>query len=140
MKFVPISSLQLHPEANLVPEARDEEYSALLADVKEHGIKVAIEVQPGTSVILDGRTRFRAAQEAGLDKVPVTDAVLDGDDPTTYMLKAAALRRHLSDDQRAMIALEIKRRLSEARAPRRKLPSPWAASSGAAIYALPRWN
>jgi hypothetical protein len=49
MKLVPTDALQLHPEAGLVPEARDEEFRTLLADVREHGIKVALEVLPGTT-------------------------------------------------------------------------------------------
>jgi len=37
--------------------------------------------------------------------VPVMDAALNGDDPASYMLKAAVLRRHLTDDQRAAMAV-----------------------------------
>ena len=43
--------------------------------------------------------------ELAMKKAPVVDAPLNGDKPEVYMMKAAVLRRHLTDDQRKCIAV-----------------------------------
>src|SRR5262249_44720623 len=82
-------------------------YAGFLADVQARGVKVPLELIPGTQTVIDGRTRLRAAREAGLKSVPVVDADLNGEGPTVYMLRAAVSRRHLSSSQRAALAVEI---------------------------------
>lgn len=44
----PVHSLVLHPEAGKVPAMRPAEYAAFVADVKERGVLLALEVEPGT--------------------------------------------------------------------------------------------
>jgi site-specific DNA-methyltransferase (adenine-specific) len=83
---------------------RSAEFADFALDIKERGVRVPLELQPGTNVILDGRCRYLAAKEAGIDPVPVVEANLNGDDPVVYMIRAASKRRQLSDDQRAMMA------------------------------------
>ena len=95
-------SLHVHPDAALVPEMRAEEYAALVADVRVRGVRVPLEVLG--DVVLDGRHRLRAAKEAGRPEVPVVEADLGSATAAEYVLKAAVLRRHLTDDQRAMMA------------------------------------
>ena len=51
---------------------------------------------------------FRAALELGMSRVPVIDAPLGTDSAIVYMLKAAVLRRHLTEDQQSMIAARWK--------------------------------
>lgn len=101
--MVPIASLKLHPQAHLVPPMRPDEWRDFYQDVAFRGVKVPLEVL-ADGTILDGRHRYQAAVELGMAEVLVVDAILGSDDATTYMLKAAVLRRHLTDDQRAMIA------------------------------------
>lgn len=100
----PIAELREHPDCGLVPGMREGEYQDLLADVRQRGIVTPLEVTG--DVTLDGRHRLRAAKEIGLAELPVREVELPADDPggRSYMLKAAVLRRHLTDDQRAMIA------------------------------------
>ncbi|MHB8877489.1 MAG: MT-A70 family methyltransferase [Myxococcaceae bacterium] len=81
---------------------RPTEYGALLADVRVRGIVTPLEVV--SDVVLDGRHRLRAARELHLAHVPVVEVALGGEEQSTYLLKAAVLRRHLTDDQRALIA------------------------------------
>jgi N6-adenosine-specific RNA methylase IME4 len=97
-----VDGITEHPEAALVPEMRPDEYANLLADVRVRGVVVPLEVLG--DVVLDGRHRLRAARDAGLSEVPVIEADLKGDTPAGYVVKAAVLRRHLSDDQRALMA------------------------------------
>ena len=95
-------SLKEHPLASLVPNMRPQEFEDLLADIAAHGILTPLQVNG--DVILDGRHRCRAAITLGLPQVPVTEQTLSPDESLEFMLKAALLRRHLNDDQRAMIA------------------------------------
>lgn len=101
------STLKPHPQSKLVPDMRDDEWKEFLDDIRERGIKVPIEVD-SESVIHDGHHRWRAAKKLEIAEVPVREIKMkDGEDSQTYMLKAAVLRRHLSDDQRAMISAMI---------------------------------
>lgn len=104
--------LELHSEAGMIPEMDQLEYDQFLTDVRERGVVVPLEVIPGTKTIIDGRTRLRAAKDAGLTSVPVVHAVMGDESPALYMLRAAAMRRHLSSSQRAALALEIRDRKS----------------------------
>lgn len=82
---------------------RPSEWEQFYRDIAFRGIKEPIEIiADGT--IVDGHHRHKAALEIGMPQVPYCDAPLNGDTPFDYMLKAAVLRRHLSDDQRAMMA------------------------------------
>lgn len=96
-------SLKPHPLAGLIPDMRPSEWRDFYNDIAMRGIKVPLEVL-ADGTVLDGRHRLRAAIELGMKEVPIIDAPVDGDKPEVYMLKAAVLRRHLTDDQRAAIA------------------------------------
>jgi site-specific DNA-methyltransferase (adenine-specific) len=90
------------------------EYDDLLADVKEAGVKVPLDVLPDGRV-LDGRNRLRAAREAGLETVPVR--VLDDLDEAgaaAHVYRTAVLRRNLSDDQRAVLLARLYKDVSKA--------------------------
>ena len=95
--------LKSHPLARLIPDMRDSEWQDFYTDVAMRSIKVPLEVLADGAVV-DGRHRLRAAIELGMREVPVVDAPLNGDSPEAYMIKAAVLRRHLTDDQRAALA------------------------------------
>jgi hypothetical protein len=82
---------------------RGSEWGDFYADIALRGIKVPLEVL-ADGIVVDGRHRLRAAIELGMKEVPVVDAPLNSDTPEAYMLKAAVLRRHLTDDQRAALA------------------------------------
>src|SRR5262245_25036579 len=106
MRKVPIQTLSLHPDAGKVPEMSADPYPAFLADVQARGVLQPLELLPGTQTVLDGRTRLRAATEAGLTTVPVTEAALNGESPVIYMIRAAVTRRHLTSAQLATLAVE----------------------------------
>jgi len=97
------NDLKPHPLAYLIPDMRGSEWEDFYTDVALRGIKVPLEVLADGTVV-DGRHRLRAALELGMKEVPIIDAPLNGDNPEVYMLKAAVLRRHLTDDQRAAMA------------------------------------
>jgi hypothetical protein len=119
VRLVKPTSLELHPQAKLVPEMPAEQYKVFLADIKKRLlIDKPIELIPGTTTVIDGRTRLRAANEAGLAAVPVVDADLGpNDSPVLYMMRVAYLRRHLKPSQAAMLGVEIEKEFArEARA------------------------
>lgn len=95
----------LHPEARRVPEMPPEQFRDFVADIRERGVLVPIEVISGRT-ILDGRTRWMAAKKLGIRRVPIIPAPVNDTLPVIYMLRAASKRRHLSDDQRACLAQE----------------------------------
>lgn len=105
MKVIPLRSLRLHPEAGLVPEMPRDQFTEFMADIRERGVLVPIEVVDGRTIV-DGRTRWLAAKQLRLPRVPVVNAPLNGTHPVIYMLRAASQRRHLTDDQRACLAQE----------------------------------
>lgn len=102
-RLVDPKALKNHPLAHLVPDMRPSEWEDFYNDVAARGIKVPLEVL-GDGTVVDGRHRLKAALRLCFPEVPIIDAVLGQDDAETYMLKAAVLRRHLTDDQRACIA------------------------------------
>lgn len=95
--------LREHPLNHLVPLMRADEWDNFYRDVAFAGIRVPIEVL-ADGTVMDGRHRLRAALQLGLLTVPIIDAPLNGDSPDVYMIKAAVMRRHLTDDQRNMLA------------------------------------
>ena len=99
-----VSKLRPHRECDRVPAMRDQEFAAFRADVSNRGILEPLDVT-ATGVVLDGRHRLRAACELGIVSVPVR--VIKPDDPVAHMLCAALQRRHLSQSQKAAVALEL---------------------------------
>lgn len=57
--------LEFHPLTNLFPLIEGQEFEALVADVREHGVREPVVLFEGK--ILDGRNRYRAAQAAGVE-------------------------------------------------------------------------
>src|SRR5262249_42957270 len=110
---------KFHPLADIFPLMEGEEFDALVADIKAHGLFLPIELYDG--MILDGRNRYRAlrvlgwAPEAiisyhGLTAGPEgTAADLLVDDPATNVNRKNIPRRHLTAEQkRELIAKLIK--------------------------------
>ena len=86
---------------------RPSEWMAFLGDIRERGILEPLRVAEDGLTLLDGRHRVRAARELGLPEVPVAPAACGPGDEAAYALKAALHRRHLSDDQRAMLGAKL---------------------------------
>jgi hypothetical protein len=94
---------KIHPFAMKFPEMCGGEYAALKADIRQNGQKVPIIKQD--DLILDGRHRLRACRE--LDLEPLI-AEWDGDGaPIAFIASMNLHRRHLTESQRAKIAVEM---------------------------------
>lgn len=110
--------LEYHPLANLFPLIDGEAFDELVEDVRTNGVREPIILLDGR--ILDGRNRYRAGLEAGFfsasdegglphpqymfDHFP---AVCPGVDPLAWVVSKNLRRRHLTDDQRRMVAARI---------------------------------
>jgi ParB-like chromosome segregation protein Spo0J len=100
---LPVRDLRPHPAALKVPGMRDEEWKPFLESVRTSGVQDPLTVQKGGRV-LDGRHRLKAARESGQEAVPARVVDLGPDEQIALVYRTALLRRHLSDDQRAMLA------------------------------------
>ena len=105
-------TLRLHPLSATVPEMRPAEWQAFLGDVAEHGIHEPLRMAADGVTVLDGRHRLRAALELHLDRVEVGRAPCPPGGEDAYMLRAALNRRHLTEDQRSVLAARLSETLS----------------------------
>ncbi len=107
-----VTALVDHPLASVVPEMRRAEWHAFLRDVAARGVMEPLRLAPDGVTVLDGRHRLRAARELGMERVPTAPALCEPGDEAGYMLRAALHRRHLSDDQRAVLAVRLAEAMS----------------------------
>jgi hypothetical protein len=107
MKLNKWMDLGYHTYCTLFPPMREDEYTALVTDIKENGLAeeiMLIETEADKYQILDGRNRHTACMDA--DVVP-TFTVYAGDDPLKYTISKNVGRRHLQTGQLAALASEI---------------------------------
>jgi ribosomal protein L14E/L6E/L27E len=92
--------LTFHPLANVLPLIEGKAYAELVNSIKAHGLLDPIAMLD--DMILDGRNRYRACCEVGIE--PRTE-LFTGPDPVAFVTAKNLNRRHLTTGQKAM-ALE----------------------------------
>ncbi len=98
--------LKFHPVADLFPMLDEVGFKELVCDVKENGLHDPIWRHHENGTIIDGRNRYLACLEAG---VTPKFRYWDGKGSlTSFAISVNLKRRHLSESQRAMIAVKIK--------------------------------
>lgn len=95
-------SIEFHPISMLFPLIEGEAFDELVTDIKAHGLHEPIVMFEGK--VLDGRNRYRACAEAGIEPEFVN---YTGTDPVAYVVSRNLKRRHLSESQRAMVAAKL---------------------------------
>jgi hypothetical protein len=102
-----------HPACALLPELSADQYRELVDDIREHGLRHAI-VRDEDGLILDGRHRWRACQDLGIE--PLTE-MFSGSEAAKIALVISenVHRRHLTTQQRAAIGAELATMKSGAR-------------------------
>jgi hypothetical protein len=90
--------MQIHPYALVFPSLDEDDFMALVASIRDHGLQEPIVTYEGK--VLDGRNRLTACSNA---RVKPVFREYEGDDPIGYVFRANLDRRHLTVGQRAMI-------------------------------------
>ena len=80
----------------------EDEFDALRADIASRGILTPLEIT-AAGVVVDGLHRLQAAQLLGLEEVPIRSVAPA--DEVEHILLAALNRRHLSQSQKAALAM-----------------------------------
>jgi len=107
-----ISELKLHPHQYLIPPMSEEDYHNLLEDIRQNGILQPIDITYN-NVILDGHHRVKAAKELGIKEIEVRIPELLYVDEDEFLISVAMNRRHLTEGQKAGLANEYRKILSE---------------------------
>jgi ParB-like chromosome segregation protein Spo0J len=94
-----------HPLANLFPSPSGDDFTALVDDVRANGLREPI-WRHKDGRIIDGRTRWRACQEAGI-ACPSKEYQGNDESLLAFVVSMNVHRRHLDASQRAMIAAEL---------------------------------
>lgn len=102
--------MEHHEYANLFPMMSADEHAALVASMKRDGYDKTAPIVLLDGKILDGRNRHRAAIDA---QVTPTYTTYEGGDALQFVIRHNLTRRHLSSQQRAFVALELEKILSE---------------------------
>ena len=98
--------MKFHPAAELFPLLEGEEFEKFKADIQKNGCLESIIFLD--DMILDGRNRWRACQELGIEpQVEDFEGLYPGVDPVEFVISKNLHRRHLNESQRAMVAAKI---------------------------------
>ncbi len=107
---------EFHPVADLFPLLRGPAFHELVADIKKNGLHEPI-LCDAEGRILDGRNRYRACLEAGVEPRSVT---WQGEgSPSELSLSLNLHRRHLDESQRAMVAARLAKHMEREATKRR---------------------
>lgn len=93
----------VHPAADIVPMMDEEQYQALVEDIRANGFLNPVKVTD-ENLLIDGRNRLCASVDIGLD-APVEP--YNPADPVQYIVSENVKRRHLTVGQRGMIGAAI---------------------------------
>lgn len=116
-----------HPLANMFPLIDGEQFNNLVEDIRKNGVQETIWIYEGK--ILDGRNRYRACKQ-----LKISTQIYEFSGPCSaleFVVSMNLTRRHLTDAQRAMVAVKIKTmHEDEAKARRREGSRKGGKSSG----------
>jgi len=124
--------MEYHELANIFPLLHGAEFDRLKDDIKENGLIDPVWLCAGK--ILDGRNRYRACQDVGVE---CRYADYEGDDPLAFVISKNIHRRHLDAGQKAALTVAIKPMLEE-RAKQRQEATQFGAGTVVALVPQPR--
>lgn len=101
--------MEFHEVTNLFPMMQEEEFKALVEDIRQNGLLEPIWTYQGK--IIDGRNRYRACKELGMEP---KYREWDGNGSLVQFVVSFNLhRRHLTASQKAAAALEAEKWLAK---------------------------
>ncbi len=112
----PKFNLELHEVANIFPEMNPTEFNDLKEDIKKNGLLEPIWLYQGK--IIDGRHRYRACQELGIE--PRIREWLGNGGLMAFVISLNLKRRHLTQEQKAFAALNAEKIFAKEAAERQK--------------------
>lgn len=95
--------MEFHPAADIFPLIEGQDFENLKADIAANGQRESIKLF--ANKILDGRNRYLACK--ALDREPVYEVLPINTDPIPFVVSLNLHRRHLTDQQRKMVAGKI---------------------------------
>jgi ParB-like chromosome segregation protein Spo0J len=95
-----------HPYADMFPMMQSVEHSNLVADMKAHGFDIKTPIILFGGQILDGRNRYKAANDAGIEAL-FSDFEGTDEQALNFVIRHNLHRRHLSETQRAVVASRL---------------------------------
>lgn len=102
------AAVEFHPDSHLLPRMTESEFAALKDNIARNGQQIPIVLHEGK--ILDGRHRYQACVELGIEPTFVT---FSGKGDPAELVYASALHRNLTDSQKAAAAVKLKKRLNQ---------------------------
>lgn len=102
--------LKVHPIAQYFPVMPEADFQALKSDIKKNGMLEPIWLSSDGQII-DGRHRYRAADELGQREQCESEALTteySADELPEIVLSLNLCRRHLNESQRSMVAARLK--------------------------------
>jgi ParB family chromosome partitioning protein len=109
-KMMRVSEIEEDPEISAMFLVHDGVFQAIEASMREKGFDLAqpVVIWKDKRIVVDGRTRLRAAKAAGLLEVPVVERDFESlDDAKLYCYKRQAERRNLSQAEIFTVAAEL---------------------------------
>jgi len=103
-----LPGMKAHAAACIFPLMSAQDLQSLADDIRRHGLREPIVIHDRQ--ILDGRCRIRACRLAGV-KPRFIRWQPKGQTPLEWVLSTNLHRRHLSDDQRAMVAARVREQI-----------------------------
>jgi ParB-like chromosome segregation protein Spo0J len=101
-EHTPPVGVRWHEYADIFPWIEGPAFRELVEDIRKNGVLEPIVFLDGA--ILDGRNRYMAARELGIEYPRVE---YEGDDPLGFVISHNLKRRHLTESQRAMVAARL---------------------------------
>lgn len=101
-EHTPPVGVRWHEYADLFPWIEGQAFQELKADIAKNGVLEPIVFLDGA--ILDGRNRYVAARELGIEYPRVE---YEGNDPLGFVIAKNLARRHLTESQRGMVAKRL---------------------------------
>lgn len=102
--------MEFHEVANIFPMMSDEEFQALVADIKANGQIEPVWTYQGK--IIDGRNRYKACVEVGIEP-RIREWNGEETNLLPFILSLNLQRRHLSSSQKAMLAVVVEEYLAK---------------------------
>lgn len=103
-----LGEFEVHPAADAYPMIDGEEFTKLVDSVKRNGLREPIILNHDRTILVDGRNRYRACEQAGVDPVYETlGSHYDELMTLNLIVDRNERRRDLNAGQKAMVALAL---------------------------------